>query len=177
MLILAIAEDFDKLLENSCLTAIAALREFGRVVVVAVYISLVLVIAILGAKDGRTYRAGKVFDMVFAIESSDIGSAEGASTCMAEQVQSAEVIRFAKRVLIRRLFWDGEEFGCDDFTAVLNTVSNCTGVRVSESTNVAGEALKMVGAAQSAYELASQMATTLCAYPVGLLSIGSRAVP
>lgn len=43
-------------------------------------------------------------------------------------------------------------------------------------TNVAGEALEMVGAAQSAYELASQMATALCAYPVGLLSIGPRVV-
>jgi hypothetical protein len=45
-----------------------------------------------------------------------------------------------------------------------------------ECTDVAGEALKMVCAAQGAYELASQMTTTLCAYPVGLFSIGSRAV-
>lgn len=95
---------------------------------------------------------------------------------MAEQVQSSEVIRLAKRVLIRRLFWDGEEFGCDNFAAVLNNSQPLHRGSCFRSTNVAGEALEMVGAAQRAYELASQMTTTLCAYPVGLLSIGSRAV-
>lgn len=72
MLILAIAEDFDKLFENRCLTAIAALSEFGRVVVVAVYISFVFVVAVLSTKDGRAHRAGKMFDVVFAIERGDV---------------------------------------------------------------------------------------------------------
>lgn len=132
MLVLTIAEDFDELFQDGGVTAIAALSKFGRVMVVAVYVSLVFVVAVLSAKDGRAYRAGKMFDVVFAVERSDVGSAEGASTCMTEQIQSAEVIRFAKRVLIRRLFWDGEEFRCDNFTAVLNTVSNCTEIRVSD---------------------------------------------
>jgi len=132
MLILTIAEDFDKLFQDGGVTAITALSEFGRVMVVAVYVSLVFVVAVLSAKYGWAYRAGEMFDVVFAVERGDVGSAESASTCMAEQVQSAEVIRFAKRVLIRRLFWDGEEFRCDNFTAVLNTVSNCIEVRVSD---------------------------------------------
>jgi hypothetical protein len=131
MLILTIPEDFNKLFEDSSLTAVAALSEFGRVMVVAVYVSLVFVVTVLSTKDGRAYRAGKMFDVVFAVEGGDVGSTEGASTCMAEQVESAEVIRFAKRVLVRRLFWHGEELGRDDFAAVLNTVSNCTEVRGS----------------------------------------------
>lgn len=130
MLILTVAEDFDKLFEDSCLTAIASLSEFGRVMVVAVYVSFVFIVAVLCTKDSRAYRAGKMLDMVFAVERGDVRSTEGASTCMTEQVQSAEVICFAKRVLIRRLFWDGEEFRCDYFAAVLNTVSNCTAVCV-----------------------------------------------
>lgn len=72
MLILAIAKDFDKLFENCCLTAIAALSEFSRVVVVAVYISLMFVVAVLSTKDGRAYGAGKMFNMVFAVERGDV---------------------------------------------------------------------------------------------------------
>jgi len=159
MLILAITEDFDELFENCSLTAVAALSKLGRVMVVAVYVSLMLVVAVLGTKDGRAYRTGEMFDVVFTIERGDVGSTKRTSTRMAEQVQSAEIICFAKRVLIGRLFWDGKEFGSDNFAAV-----------------VAGEAFKMVCTAQSAYELASQMATTLCAYSIGLLSIGPRAV-
>jgi hypothetical protein len=133
MLILTVAEDFDKLFEDSRLTAVAALSEFGRVMIVAVYVSLMFIVAVLGTKDGRAYGAGKMFDVVFAVECGDVGTTEGASTCMAEQVESAEVVRFAERVLIRRLFWNGEELGSDDFTAVLNTVSNCTEGRGSNA--------------------------------------------
>ena len=125
MLILTIAEDFNKLFENSRLTAIAALSELGRVMVMTIYVSLVFVVAVLSTKDGRAYRASKMFDMIFSVERGDVRPTQGASTCMTEQVQPAEVIRFAKRVLIRRLFGDGEELGCDNFAAVLNKVSNC----------------------------------------------------
>lgn len=132
MLVLTITKDFDKLFKNSSLTAVAALSEFGRIMVVAVYVSLMFVVAVLSTKDGRTYRAGEMLDVVLAIERGNVRSAKGASTCMAEQIQSAEIVRFAKRVLIRRLFRNGEELRSDDFAAVLNIVSSRTGVRDSE---------------------------------------------
>lgn len=50
----------------------------------AVYIALMFVVAVLGTEDSRTYRAGEMFNVIFAIKSSDIGAAKGASTCMAE---------------------------------------------------------------------------------------------
>jgi hypothetical protein len=100
--------------------------------VVAVYISFMFVVAVLSTKDSRAYRAGKMFDVVFAVECSNVGTAKSTSTCMAEQIQSAEIIRFAKRVLIGRLFWYGKEFRSDNFAAVLNIVSSCTEVRDSE---------------------------------------------
>jgi len=43
-LIDTVAEDFDELFQDSSLTSIALLREFGRVVVVAVHIAFVLVV-------------------------------------------------------------------------------------------------------------------------------------
>ena len=97
----------------------------------AVYIAFMFVVAVLGTEDSRTHRAGEMFDVIFAIESGDIGATKGASTCMAEQVQPAEIIRFAERVLIWGLFWNGKEFGSNNFTTVLRTVSNCTEVQVS----------------------------------------------
>jgi hypothetical protein len=128
VLILTITKDFNKLFENSSLTAVAALSKLGRVMVVAVYVSFMFVVAVLSTKDGRTYRAGEMFDVVFTIERGNVGSTKSTSTCMAEQVQSAEIIRFAKRVLVGRLFWDGKEFGSDNFAAVLSIVSSCTEV-------------------------------------------------
>lgn len=67
MLVLAIAENLDKLLEDGRLAAIASLSEFGRVVVMTIYVSLVFVVAVLGAKHGRTYRAGEVLDVIFTL--------------------------------------------------------------------------------------------------------------
>jgi hypothetical protein len=46
MLVLPIAEDFDELLQDRCLAAIAALSELGRVVVVAVDAAFVLIVAV-----------------------------------------------------------------------------------------------------------------------------------
>lgn len=68
MLVLAVSEDFDKLFENGRLAAVTALGEFCRIVVMAVYVALVLVVTVLGAKDGGTYGTGKVLDVVFAIQ-------------------------------------------------------------------------------------------------------------
>lgn len=54
MLVLPIAENFHKLLEDSRLAAIASLRKLSGVVVVAVDVAIMLVVAVLSAKNGRT---------------------------------------------------------------------------------------------------------------------------
>lgn len=68
MLVLPIAENFNELLQDGSVAAIAFLREFGRVMIMAIYEPLVLVVAVLGAEDGGTYRARKVFNMIFTLE-------------------------------------------------------------------------------------------------------------
>lgn len=55
MLILPVAEDFDKLLQNRILAAVASLRELGGVVIVAVNVAFVLVVAILCSKHRRAH--------------------------------------------------------------------------------------------------------------------------
>ena len=67
MLILAVSKDLDELLEDGSVTPIAPLRELCRVMIMAIYFAFVFVVAILGAKDCRTGRAGKVFDMILAV--------------------------------------------------------------------------------------------------------------
>lgn len=86
VLVLAIAEDFDKLLQNGCLAAVAALGKFCRIVIMAVDVSFVLVIAVLGAKHGRAYGAGEMLDVILSIQCGDVRAAKSASACMAEQV-------------------------------------------------------------------------------------------
>lgn len=49
-----------------------------------VYIALMFVVAVLGTEDSWTHRAGEMFDVIFAIESCDVGATKSASTCMAE---------------------------------------------------------------------------------------------
>ena len=72
MLVLTIAEDFYKLFYNGSLTAVASLCKFGRVMIVTVDISFVLVVAVLGAKDGGTDRTGEVLNVVFPLEGGDV---------------------------------------------------------------------------------------------------------
>lgn len=122
MLIYTIAVDLDELLEDGCLAAITSLRELCRVVIMAIYLAFVLVVAILSAKDSRTNRTGEVVDVVFAIEGCDVGSAEGATAFEADQIQAFEVVGLAKGVLVGRVIGYREEFGSNDFPAVLIVV-------------------------------------------------------
>ena len=119
MLIDAIAEDLHKLLQDGRLAAIALLGELGAVVVVAVDVALVLVVGVLRAEDGGADGAGEVLDVVFAVEGGDVGASQGAAAVVAEQVEPLEVVGFAEGVLVGRVVGDGEEFGGDDFVAVL----------------------------------------------------------
>ena len=67
MLILSISKDFDELLEDGGVTAIAPLRELCRIMIMAVHFAFVFVVTILRPKDCRTDRASKMFDVVLVI--------------------------------------------------------------------------------------------------------------
>jgi len=79
VLILPIAVYFHKLLENCCLAAIAALRKLCRIMVVAVNVTVVLIIAVLRTKYCGTQGAGKMVDVVFAVQSCDVGTAQSSA--------------------------------------------------------------------------------------------------
>src|SRR3569833_3137639 len=81
----AVPEDLDKLLEDGGLAAIAPLCELGRIVVVAVYLAVMLVIAVLSTEHGVAEGAGEVVDMIFALEGSDVGTSQGATALMAQE--------------------------------------------------------------------------------------------
>lgn len=110
VLILSIPKYLDKLLEDSCLAAIAPLGEPCRIVVMAENVALMFVVAVLGAKDGGTDGAGEVLDVVFPVQGGDVGSSQSTSAGVTQEIQTAEVVCLAERVLIRRLVGDGEEF-------------------------------------------------------------------
>ena len=54
MLILAIAENLNELLEDSGLAAVTSLSELGRVMIMAVNFSFVFVVAVLSTEYCRT---------------------------------------------------------------------------------------------------------------------------
>lgn len=47
--------------------------------VMAVNLALVLVVTVLSSKDGRANGAGEVLNVIFVVQSRDVGSSEGAS--------------------------------------------------------------------------------------------------
>lgn len=55
VLILAVAEDLDELLENGGMTSMTPLRKLGRVMEMTIDLALVLVVRILGTKHRRAY--------------------------------------------------------------------------------------------------------------------------
>ena len=109
MLVLSIAEDFNKLLQDGILATMTALCKAGRVMVVAVDIPIVLVVAVLSAEYGRTHRAGEVLNVVFAVEGGDVGAAQGTAASEAEEIEAAEVIRLAERILVGSFIGNREE--------------------------------------------------------------------
>jgi hypothetical protein len=75
VLVLAVSKNLHKLLQNSSLTTAALLGELGRVMIMAIHVAVVLIVAVLGAKDGVAKRAGEVIDMVFPIQRCNVRSA------------------------------------------------------------------------------------------------------
>ena len=87
--------------------------------VVAVDTAVVLVVRILRAEDGGTHTAGEVLDVVFPVECGDVRASEGSTACVAEKIESFEIVSLAEWVLVRRLVGYWEEFGGDYLVAVL----------------------------------------------------------
>jgi hypothetical protein len=83
VLVLAVSEDLDELLKNGGLTTVAALGELGRIVVVAVHLVIVFVVAVLGSKHGRAQGAGKVVDVILALQGGDVRSPQCAVALVA----------------------------------------------------------------------------------------------
>ena len=67
VLILAVAEDFDKLLENGILAALATLCEFCRIVVMAIHVAFVLIVAIFSSELCRADGACEMLNMVLPV--------------------------------------------------------------------------------------------------------------
>lgn len=169
VLVLAIPVNLDKLLEYGRLAAVAPLGVAGRVVVVAVDVAVVLIVAILGTKDGGAERACEVVDVVLAVEGGDVGAAKGASALMAYQAQSSKVVGFAQRILALPIFIFGrEEFGRHNLAAVLHGASAAD--TPSERRNVATarthptlEAVQVKRAVQGSHKLAGEGLAALVA--------------
>ena len=170
MLINAIAKNLHKLLQNRCLAPIALLRERGAVVVMAIHVTLVLVVGVLRAEDRRADAAGEVLDVVFAVQGRDVGAAQGAAAVVAEEVEAFEVVRFAEGVLVWGVVGDGEEFGGDDFVAVLDTYIVSLWIWrfwvFWGLVYVTGKALQMISVAQRAHKLARQLALAFTTDPL-----------
>lgn len=80
MLVLSIAEDFDELLQDGCLTAIAPLCKLGRIVIMAVHAALVLVVTVGSSEYGGTDGTREMLDVVLSVQRRDIGAAESLAT-------------------------------------------------------------------------------------------------
>ena len=109
--------DLDELLQDGRIASGAFRRPSGRVVIMTKHVALVLVIAILRPEQCRTDAASKVLDVVLLIAGGDVRPAEGGTARGADEVEPAEVVAFAERLLaVGRV--DGEEFLRDDVAAV-----------------------------------------------------------
>jgi len=67
MLVLALPEDLNELLQNSGVAPIATLCELCRIVVVAVHTSIMLVVTVLGTKDSWTHRTCEMIYVILAV--------------------------------------------------------------------------------------------------------------
>lgn len=72
VLVLAIAEYFNKLLQDGGVAAIALLSKLGRIMVTAVDVAIVLIVAILSAEDRRAQRTSEMVYMVLSVKRSDV---------------------------------------------------------------------------------------------------------
>ena len=93
VLVLTIAEDFNKLLKNRSMASITPLSKLRGIVVMTIYIAFMLIVRVLGTEHGGTDGASKMFDVIFTIESRDVRTTKSTAAIMAKEVQSSKVIR------------------------------------------------------------------------------------
>ena len=72
MLILSIPKDLHELLENCGLTTVASLSKLSRIVIMAVDFILMLIVAVLRSKNGRTDRACEMLNVIFSIQGRNV---------------------------------------------------------------------------------------------------------
>jgi hypothetical protein len=141
---------------------------------VAVDVALVLVIGVLGAEDGGTDGTSEVLNVVFAVEGGDVGSAQCIAASEADQVEAAEVVSLAQRVLIGAFVGDGEELGGYYLAAFLErgvrAWSAVSGSRSRAHTRggsayMTCKALEMVGRVEGSHELATKRIATFGTNP------------
>lgn len=77
-----------------------------------------LIIRILRSKHRRTNRTCEMFDMVFLVARSDIGSPECLVALPANEVESCKVVSLTQGIRAV-LIVHGEEFGSDNLITVL----------------------------------------------------------
>lgn len=120
MLVLAITEDLDKLLENGGMTSMAPLCKLGRIVEMAVDLALVFIVGVLCTEDRWAHGAGEMLNVVLAIQGCNVGATESTTTLVAQKVQSPEIVRLAEGKLAGSVIRvNGEELGGNNFTTIL----------------------------------------------------------
>ena len=61
-----------------------------------------------------------MLNVIFAVQSRDVGASQGATTLMTEEIQSSEIVSLAEWELATSIVRvHGEELGSDDFPTVL----------------------------------------------------------
>ena len=143
--------------------------------IVAIDIAVVFIVAVLRAKHRRAKGAGKVIDVVFPLQGSNVGSSESAAALMAEKAQPSKVVGFAERIWASVMFiLGGEEFGSYDLAAVLQRKGHISqlwelsleGTR-NFHTHPAFEAIQVESAVQGPNKLTRQRLSALLTCPHG----------
>ncbi len=142
MLVGVVAIDLDELLEDGGLASCTLDGEASAVVEVAKDVAVVLVVAVLRAKDGGADRAGKVLDVELLAKRRDVAAPERTAALCADEIQTAEVVGLAKRKettcsgRVDHVIGGREELGSHDLLAV-----------------VAAEAVQVIDTAESSNKL------------------------
>lgn len=171
VLILAVAENLDKLLQDGGVASVASLSKLGGIMEMAVHLALVFVIGILGTEYCGTHGASEMFDMIFAIQGGDVGATKSTTTFVTEQVQTSEIIDFTERVLSATFCFDRKEFRRNDLTTVLypQSISSllCFPTTETKCTYLTSKAFQMICRAQGPHELTDEGLAAFLAQPRG----------
>lgn len=97
MLVLIVAIDLDKLLEDRSVTSCAADSESGGIMEVAEDFAIVFVVTILRSKNSWTRRAREMLYVELGSQGSDVTASKSTATFGAEEVKATEIIRLTQR--------------------------------------------------------------------------------